>query len=342
MRLAAIGLAALALSWACTVFTAKAGLASSTPSARILANAEPVSAWARGAGDVRLHYLDFGGRGAPVILLAGAGNSAWIYSDFGKKLAHDHRVLALTRRGHGESGYPSTGYDQDTLAEDLRLFMDQAGLARAALVGHSLAGAELTHFATKFPDRVTALVYLDAAYDRSTQMASIEADPISPDPPSTADRASAASFIAYVRRTRPDLARYWTSAVERDLRASVAARPEGGAGYRTTGQIFGQLISGASASPPDYTKIQAPALAIYSVEDEDFRLPPNASPQLQAALNAFEGGPLAAWRNGSIDQFKAQMGKGTVVELDAGHHLFLHRPTETLQLVRSFLANQAR
>jgi pimeloyl-ACP methyl ester carboxylesterase len=301
-----------------------------------------VSAWAKGAGDVRLHYLDFGGTGAPVILLAGAGNSAWIYGDFGKELARQYRVLALTRRGHGESDYPSSGYDQDTLAEDLRLFMNQMGLTRVALIGHSLAGAELTHFATRYPDRVTALVYLDAAYDRSTQMASVEADPINPEPPASADRASPSSFIHYVRRTRPDLARYWTPAVERDLRASVAMRPEGGAGYRTTGAIFGQLLSGASASPPNYINIQAPALAIYSVEDEDYRLPPNATPQLRAALNAFEAGALAAWRNGSIDQFKRQMRNGTVVEMSAGHHLFLHRPSETLDLVRSFLAKHAR
>src|ERR1044072_981257 len=38
-------------------------------------------------GGVRLHYLDFGGRGDPVILLAGLGNTAWIYEAFGAALA---------------------------------------------------------------------------------------------------------------------------------------------------------------------------------------------------------------------------------------------------------------
>ena len=304
------------------------------------ATAAPVSHWARGAGDVRLHYLDFGGRGAPVILLSGAGNSAWIYTDFAKELARDHRVYALTRRGHGDSGYPQDGYDLDTLGEDLRLFMEQRGLTRAALIGHSLAGAELTHFATRLPDRVAALIYLDAAYDRSTQMKATESDPISTEPASDADRASKSSFIDYVRRTRPDLARYWTDAVERDLRASIGARPEGGFGWRTTGAIFGQLFSGAAAAPPDYSKIQAPSLAIYSVEDEDYRLPPNASASLKASLDAFEEGPLAAWRNESMRQFRQGAKKGSVVEMDAGHHLFLHRPDQTLKLVRTFLREQ--
>lgn len=303
---------------------------------------EPTSAFAQGAGGVPLHYLDFGGRGAPVVLLAGAGNSAWIYDEFGRALARRHRVFALTRRGHGQSGAPASGYDPDTLAEDLRLFMDRHGLARAALVGHSLAGAELTHFATKHPERVTALVYLDAAYDRSVQMRMMEADPVAPDPPSAADRASVAAFIAYVRRSRQDLARYWTRSVERDVAASVWMRPEGGAGWRTSGAIFRQLLAGASASPPDYRAIRAPALAIYSVEDEDYRLPPNAPAELRARLDAFEAGPLADWRNASIDQFRRQMRSGTVVEMDAGHHLFLHRPSETLALVERFLARHAR
>jgi pimeloyl-ACP methyl ester carboxylesterase len=272
-----------------------------------------------------------------VILLAGAGNTAWIYSDFGTRLARSHRVFALTRRGHGESGRPPSGYNPDTLAEDLRLFMDGQGIRRAALIGHSLAGAEITHFAGKHPERVTALVYLDAAYDRSIQGPVNKGDPAPPTPALASDRTSVDAFIQYVRRTRPDLARYWTADVVRDLQASVAIRPEGGAGWRTTGSIFGELIAGASASPPDYARVRAPALAIYSVEDRDYRLPADASAELRAANNAFESGPLAAWLKVSIDQFRRGMRDGTVVEMDAGHHLFLHRREETLRLVRDFL-----
>jgi non-heme chloroperoxidase len=299
----------------------------------------PVSASAVGAAGVPLHYLDFGGRGDPVILLAGAGNTAWIYSEFGQQLAATHRVLALTRRGHGASGSPPTGYDPDTLAEDLRLFMDQRGLSRAALVGHSLAGAELTHFATKYPDRVTALVYLDAAYDRSTQRPVMATDPINPPPPTAADRASVAAFIDYVRRTRPDLRRYWTRSLALDSDAMIGIRDDGTAGWLITGETFGQLFSGAAASPPDYSEIRVPALAIYSVEDEDYRLPAGAPQNLKAELDAFETGPFAAWRNSSIAQFR-HIPVGTIVEMDAGHHVFLHRPEETLRLVRAFLSRR--
>ena len=55
----------------------------------------------------KLQFLDFGGRGETVVLLAGLGNTSWIWSDFGPRLAaKGYRVVALTRRGHGESAAP--------------------------------------------------------------------------------------------------------------------------------------------------------------------------------------------------------------------------------------------
>jgi pimeloyl-ACP methyl ester carboxylesterase len=51
------------------------------------------------------------------------------------------------------------------LVDDIRAFLDQKKIKRVTLVGYSLAGNELTEFATQYPKRVTNLVYLDAAYD---------------------------------------------------------------------------------------------------------------------------------------------------------------------------------
>jgi pimeloyl-ACP methyl ester carboxylesterase len=62
---------------------------------------------------------------------------------------------------------PETGYDTATLVEDIRQFLDALKIQRVILVGHSIAGDELTRFAVLHPDRVIKLVYLDAAYDRT-------------------------------------------------------------------------------------------------------------------------------------------------------------------------------
>src|SRR5512138_1390076 len=117
---------------------------------------------------IRLHYLDWGGTGPALLFLAGLGCNAYIFDRFAPRFTDQFRVLALTRRGHGDSDYPETGYDIETLTEDIRQFMDCLEIDQAILAGHSLAGIELSHFAALYPVRVLKLVFLDAAYDRSS------------------------------------------------------------------------------------------------------------------------------------------------------------------------------
>src|SRR5262245_7593658 len=115
---------------------------------------------------IRLHYLDWGGKGPALIFLTGMGSSAYIFNKFAPRFTDKFRVLALTRRGQGDYDTPETGYDANTLTEDIRQFMDSLRVENAILAGHSLAGVELTHFAAMYPSRAEKLIYLDALDDR--------------------------------------------------------------------------------------------------------------------------------------------------------------------------------
>jgi non-heme chloroperoxidase len=117
------------------------------------------------APGVKLHVLDFGGRGMPLVFLSGIGNNAHVFDDFAQRFTKNHRVIAITRRGFGESSHPEGGYDQATLANDVRVVLDSLGIRRAILAGHSIGGYEITHFAASYPDRVAGLIYLDAGSD---------------------------------------------------------------------------------------------------------------------------------------------------------------------------------
>src|SRR2546426_2960258 len=116
---------------------------------------------------VRLHYVDWGGKGVSLLFLHGLGDTPHIFDDLAPKFTNQFRVLGLTRRGHGQSEKPETGYDTATLVEDIRQFLDALKIQRVVLVGHSIAGDELTRLAVVHPDRVIKLVYLDDAYDRT-------------------------------------------------------------------------------------------------------------------------------------------------------------------------------
>lgn len=114
--------------------------------------------------DVRLEVLDWGGSGRPVVLLAGLGNTAHVFDDFAEKLKTEHRVIGITRRGYGGSSSPEQGYTTDRLADDVIAVIDTLGLKKPVIVGHSIAGLELSAIGSRHAARVGGLVYLDATF----------------------------------------------------------------------------------------------------------------------------------------------------------------------------------
>ena len=79
---------------------------------------------------IKLHYLDWGGNGKTLIFLTGSGSSAHVFDRIAPRFADKFRVLALTRRGQGESDCPESGYDLDILVDDILDFMD-ASISRS-------------------------------------------------------------------------------------------------------------------------------------------------------------------------------------------------------------------
>ena len=114
---------------------------------------------------VRLEVLDWGGSGRAVVLLAGLGNTAHVFDEFAPKLAATYHVYGLTRRGFGRSSSPAFGYEADRLGDDVLAAMDSLGLRRPIIAGHSMGGEELSSIGSRHPDKVAALIYLDAGYD---------------------------------------------------------------------------------------------------------------------------------------------------------------------------------
>ncbi|HXX46291.1 MAG TPA: alpha/beta hydrolase [Candidatus Acidoferrales bacterium] len=117
--------------------------------------------------DVKLEVLDWGGAGRPLVLLAGLGNTAHVFDDFAPKLTGSFHVYAITRRGFGASSSPAAhdnNYSADRLGDDVLAVLDALKLDRPILVGHSIAGEELSSIGSRHPERVAGLVYLDAGY----------------------------------------------------------------------------------------------------------------------------------------------------------------------------------
>ena len=80
------------------------------------------------------------------------------------KLAARYHVFGITRRGFGASSAPATGYCADRLGEDVVAVMNGLKIDRPVLIGHSLAGEELSYVGSRHPKEIAGLVYLDAGY----------------------------------------------------------------------------------------------------------------------------------------------------------------------------------
>jgi pimeloyl-ACP methyl ester carboxylesterase len=115
--------------------------------------------------NVKLEVLDWGGSGRPLVLLAGLGDTAHVFDDFAPKLTSENHVYGITRRGFGASSAPDSGYSADALGDDVISVLDALKLERPVVVGHSIAGEELSSIGTRHPERIAGLIYLDAGYE---------------------------------------------------------------------------------------------------------------------------------------------------------------------------------
>jgi pimeloyl-ACP methyl ester carboxylesterase len=74
------------------------------------------------------------------------------------------RVVAYDQRGCGRSTDPGTGYDFDTLADDLAAVIEQVGLRKVVLVGHSIGTGQIVRYLSRHgSDRVSHIVLLSAS-----------------------------------------------------------------------------------------------------------------------------------------------------------------------------------
>lgn len=117
-----------------------------------------------GATPVGIETYDSGGEGRPVFLIHGwplSGHS-WkpqkpVLEDAG------YRVIAIDRRGFGDSDKPDEGYDYDTMAGDVKAVVDHLDLEEVVLVGFSMGGGELARYVRHFgTDDLSGLVFASA------------------------------------------------------------------------------------------------------------------------------------------------------------------------------------
>lgn len=136
---------------------------------------------------VGVHVQDAGGPGRPIVLIHGWPLSGESWSAQVPALAAaGYRPITYDRRGFGRSDKPGSGYDYDTLTEDLGALMEELDLHDVTLVGFSMGGGEVARYVTKYgQDRLHSVVFASAVTPYMMQTDD------NPDGPLTKEQAAA-------------------------------------------------------------------------------------------------------------------------------------------------------
>ena len=98
----------------------------------------------------------------PLVIVHGLAGSSRDWITTAERLAPDYCVYAIDMRNHGESPYSET-MNFDCMTEDLLEWLKQENLGRIHLLGHSVGGKGVMHFACKHPEWLQSLIVVEMA-----------------------------------------------------------------------------------------------------------------------------------------------------------------------------------
>jgi pimeloyl-ACP methyl ester carboxylesterase len=118
----------------------------------------------------RLHYIDYGGTGRPLVAMHGVTGNAWNWYAVAAGLTDRRHVYALDFRGYGESQWSAEGaYTTNDHVADLDAALDSIGEPTVDLIGSSWGALVAVQYAAENPGRVGQLIVVDveASFEQS-------------------------------------------------------------------------------------------------------------------------------------------------------------------------------
>lgn len=110
---------------------------------------------------MKLNYRKVG-EGKPLVILHGLFGSADNWFSIARELDKEFTMYLVDQRNHGDSPHDDE-WNYDVMVEDLKELLDEEGLDKAYLMGHSMGGKTVMNFALKYPERVEKLIVADIA-----------------------------------------------------------------------------------------------------------------------------------------------------------------------------------
>lgn len=194
---------------------------------------------------ITLHARDHAGGEPTILLMPGLTANAHCFDGLiAAGLSPQFRVLALDLRGRGQSSQPEQGYSFADHAADIIGVLDQLGIERAVLGGHSYGGLLSLYLAASYPERVNQLLILDAALGvvnpRTYELIKPAIDRLG---------VVAPSWQAYLAKMQasPSFDGWWDPQIESYFRADVRDLQDGSVIPHTRPETISQVIQGSQS-----------------------------------------------------------------------------------------------
>ena len=238
-----------------------------------------------------------------MVILHGLLGSSDNWLPQARMLSDEYHVFVVDQRNHGQSPH-SDDFSYEELVSDLKEFIQEHRIGQPVLLGHSMGGKTVMHYALQYPDEVNRLIVVDIApkqYDvrHDAIVEGLKSIPV--DSITTREEADAA------------LARYISSrAVRQFLLKNLMRKPEGGFGWRVNLPVIEKKLEAISAGFPEQGVYKNPVLFV-------------------------RGNKSDYITDDDRDVIKKYFPNSVLVSLDTGHWVQAEKPEEFVQTVRHFL-----
>ena len=256
---------------------------------------------------VALHH-QLGGpeQGVPLVVLHGLFGSADNWRSHARQWQAQRRVVVVDLRNHGRSPHAAT-MNYAVMAEDVVALLDQLGIERCDLLGHSMGGKVALSVARLYPQRLASLIVADiapVAYDHGHETifgAMRQGERDAPESRKQADSAMAAHVE--------------TPAIRRFLATNLERGDDGIMRWRVGLDEIEAAYADIAAEPAGEGSYSGPTLVVRG----------SRSDYVEDAL---------------LPQVKAVLPAAQVVTLEAGHWLHAEAPKAFHEAVDTFLAER--
>jgi pimeloyl-ACP methyl ester carboxylesterase len=216
------------------------------------------------ANNIEIYY-EVHGAGEPLVLISGIGYPLWQWHKMVPYLAEHFQVITFDNRGVGQTDKPTGPYSAQMLAADTSGLLDELGIEKAVIMGHSMGGFIAQSLALDFPEKVSKLILCSTNFGGPNHI------PITPEAIAVLSDTTSDPLTRFTNGLKVSTAPGWADANPEMVKEWIEWRvvnPLDVAAYQAQMAIGLGLMSEEAAFEKKLSRISVPTLILFGAHDK--------------------------------------------------------------------------